>query len=574
MHRLFRAAAFALSLCWLAAAFASVPPAPVEVDAALTRMELTPRIELLEDPTAAMDLDAVQSASGFKPVPPSGLKIGFSKSAWWARVTLANAAPRERQLVLRQNYPLMDYVTLWSPQPDGSWRAVQTGDRRDFASREYDHRDFLFNLELPPSGTQAYYLRFASSGPIDIALELYEPHALVGALGREQLAFGAYFGAFLGLVLYNLVIFLVVRDRAFFYYLLYAISYGLYFSTYNGLSFQLLWPQWPAWANTSLLVLLNLTLFFGMQFTRQFLDTAARSPRLDRFGLALQALSAIGLVASFFLGYAQLIQPIALLTVFVTVTIIALGMVGLLSGYKPARYFMLAWALLLAGVMMNMLKTFGVLPHNLLTANGLQVGSLCEMVLLSLALGARVNEMQRQSRTDALTKLFNRRFFDERVAFEFSRALRYHAPLSLLVADIDHFKQYNDRHGHVRGDDALKLVARQLLEGVRSQDIVCRYGGEEFALILPGTDGEQAVAVAESLRAAVEHGEGVAGEPVTISVGVASADDNGIGSPADLFRAADGALYKAKAGGRNRVVRYVNPDSAPVKTEVPETSES
>ena len=264
----------------------------------------------------------------------------------------------------------------------------------------------------------------------------------------------------------------------------------------------------------------------------------------------------LGLVASFFLGYAQLIQPIALLTVLVTVVIIVLGSVGLVSGYKPARYFMLAWALLLVGVLVNLLKTFGVLPHNLFTANGLQVGSLCEMVLLSLALGARVNEMQRQSRTDALTKLFNRRFFDERVAFEFERALRYHAPLSLLVADIDHFKQYNDRHGHVRGDEALKLVARALLDGVRSQDIVCRYGGEEFALILPGTDGEQAMTVAESLRYAIEHAHGTGADPITISVGVASHADGGIGNPEDLFRAADQALYAAKAAGRNRVLRY------------------
>jgi diguanylate cyclase (GGDEF)-like protein len=535
---------------------ASVQSAPVEVDASFRNIELTPRIELLEDPSGAMDLAAVQAAPGFRAAPAAGPKIGFSKSAWWARVTLANRDASAHALVLRQVYPLMDYVTLWSPQADGSWRALKTGDRLDFDTREYAHRDFLFGLELPANATQTYYLRFASNGPIDIALELYEPRTLLGTLGREQLAFGAYFGGFLVLVLYNFFIFLVVRDRAFFYYLLYATSYGLYFSVYNGLSFQFLWPHNPAWGNTSLLVLLCLTLLFGMQFTRKFLDTGVNSPRMDKFGIGLQVLSALGLVASFFGSYATLIEPIALLTVVVTVTILALGTMGLVSGYKPARYFMVAWGLLLAGVIMNMLKNFGVLPHNLLTANGLQVGSLCEMVLLSLALASRVSEMQRQSRTDALTKLFNRRFFDERVAFEFERAQRYHSMVSLLVADIDHFKEFNDKHGHARGDDALKAVARQLLEGVRSQDVVCRYGGEEFALILPGTEGEQAMAVAESLRYAVEHARGGMPSGVTISVGVASTQDGDIHGVNDLFRAADRALYAAKAAGRNRVVRY------------------
>ena len=213
MRRLLRAAALCLSL-WLPAAMASVQPAPVEVDAGFTTLELTPRIELLEDPGGKLELAQVQASKEFRAAPAQGPKIGFSKSAWWAKVTVENRGPQPRQLVLRQVYPLMDYVTLWSPRADGSWQSVRTGDRLDFGTREYQHRDFLFTLDLPANARQTYYLRFASSGPMDIALELYEPRTLLGVLNLEQLAFGAYFGGFLVLVLYNFFIFLVVAAVA------------------------------------------------------------------------------------------------------------------------------------------------------------------------------------------------------------------------------------------------------------------------------------------------------------------------------------------------------------------------
>ena len=103
MRRLLRAAALCLSL-WLPAALASVQSAPVEVDATFTSLELTPRIELLEDPSGAMDLAAVQESPAFRAAPREGLKIGFSKSAWWARVTVANRDANEQDLVLRQVY--------------------------------------------------------------------------------------------------------------------------------------------------------------------------------------------------------------------------------------------------------------------------------------------------------------------------------------------------------------------------------------------------------------------------------------------------------------------------------------
>jgi len=147
---------------------------------------------------------------------------------------------------------------------------------------------------------------------------------------------------------------------------------------------------------------------------------------------------------------------------------------------------------------------------------------------------------------DGLTGLWNRRAFDEALGREWKRAMRDGSGISLLLLDIDHFKAFNDRYGHPVGDDCLRSVASAVNGVVRSCDVAARYGGEEIALILPGTSGEDAVEVAERIRYAIEK-SGV----VTASIGVATAAAQE--SPEDLLHAADAAMYKAKAAGRNRV---------------------
>ena len=156
-----------------------------------------------------------------------------------------------------------------------------------------------------------------------------------------------------------------------------------------------------------------------------------------------------------------------------------------------------------------------------------------------------------------LTDLANRRQFDTTLEQEWQRAIRSELPLSLLFADIDYFKRYNDSYGHQAGDDCLKKVADSLQKTVhRPSDLVSRYGGEEFVIILPDTTSEGALAVAEKMLKHIDdlkipHKNSDSADHVTLSIGVATLCPEEGSSPNELIEAADRVLYKAKDNGRN-----------------------
>ncbi|OAX88014.1 histidine kinase [Xanthomonas nasturtii] len=180
---------------------------------------------------------------------------------------------------------------------------------------------------------------------------------------------------------------------------------------------------------------------------------------------------------------------------------------------------------------------------------------------LSLALSnLRLREsLRRQSIRDALTGLYNRRYLEESLSHELARCARRGLPLSVLMLDVDHFKQFNDSQGHAGGDLLLAAVGELLLTRLRAEDVACRYGGEEFTVILPEADGEEALRVAEQIRghiAALAVSDGARSLPkVTASIGVASFPADGE-QGASLIQKADAALYRAKHAGRNRIERH------------------
>jgi len=176
-------------------------------------------------------------------------------------------------------------------------------------------------------------------------------------------------------------------------------------------------------------------------------------------------------------------------------------------------------------------------------------------------------ELQRLSSMDGLTGLANRRQFDETLEQEWQRAMRTNMPLSLIFVDIDFFKRYNDHYGHQAGDDCLKKVAGALEKTIhRPADLVSRYGGEEFVMILPDTTDEGALAVAEKVLASVAnlripHANSAAADHVTLSIGVATAAPLEDSQPEDLIETADKMLYRAKERGRNCIeVALLSPE--------------
>jgi diguanylate cyclase (GGDEF)-like protein len=217
----------------------------------------------------------------------------------------------------------------------------------------------------------------------------------------------------------------------------------------------------------------------------------------------------------------------------------------------PAARSELCLPLISQGTPLGVLALSCIQPHAFQEFDLSGLEAVADVATIAIQNALHLERVRQLAYRDGLTGVFNRRYFEQRVLEELERSSRYDSALSILLVDVDGFKALNDELGHLPGDEALRQIASLLVQQVRRVDVVCRYGGDEFAILLPQTSGENALIAAEKLRKIITDWEfSDLPRQLSVSIGVACCPENGT-TRDDLVKAADDALYRAKQSGRN-----------------------
>ena len=492
----------------------------------------------------------------------------------------------------------------------------------EIGNRVLRNRHYVFPLS-GFEGNVDVLMRVDVRGVAQFPVAVWTEDSFVAQDALQSLWIGSALGVMLAMMIYNVFIAVSNRNRAYYRYAGLVLGMILVQLCVQGVGARLMWNDVGFWNHQILPLAVGLTVFFGNAFCDEFLQLEAQQDVL-RYGYRLVRWSALVLLASgaFLATDSNLLLGVGLV-VFGSCYTLVLLVRHYASNDRAVQFFFFFLCFFLIGVLLFAFNKLGWIERTALTEQLMLIGSLIELLMLSLALGERINQertlkeiaqsrainlerrereahatalrnealtrkaqeialnLQKESnsllerkveersraleeinerlleltRQDPLTGVRNRRFLNEQLPQEYRRACREGAPLSIIMVDVDHFKQINDQFGHLVGDDCLKAVADLLDRLVTGPGaVVTRYGGEEFCLLLPYTDQIMAQNLAQSIC------QQIAAERLmlrgrtlrmTVSVGTASCVPSCEQKAERLLDAADQALYEAKRAGRN-----------------------
>lgn len=456
--------------------------------------------------------------------------------------------------------PNTDYIDGYLPvNSNGTtvYEKVEKGLMRSLNDQEISNHKW--NVMLPKNINQNEYIYMLVKSNVDIDIHLQSIFKSIRVADRMNLFFGIFFGVLLALVIGGLLAYLAIGRGYYMYYVLFVLSTLLYqMRIHCYLSYFFVVPYV---VYMRLLWVFVLFMFlFPMLFTTRFLDTKKHCPKVD---LTLKVVFTTAVVTAFLgvLGFYKLADSIMhYVQVLCPFIIIVAAAIRLKQGFKPARFFMAGWiSITLSSLIWSMAV---LLPAEVPTQYILQLGFVVESMLILVAFTVEIRhvlvEQERLkflSSKDGMTNFYNKRVLVEKV----EELLRGENKFSLILIDIDNFKEINDVLGHLEGDNIIIRIAELIQDSIRPDDIPCRYGGDEMLIILPNTTEQETLLIAESIRQRIEQ-EYLKGlkEDVTVSISIGVAEHIKGESYKAMVHRVDQALYRAKKTGKNRTVAGVS----------------
>lgn len=543
-----------------------------------TAMSLGKHIRYIRESDARLTLTQVQAAFETGDVSYSNndsISLGIGVNPVWLAFKVNNTSTKPDTYRLTVETPWLDYIDTYIVAADVPVEHIAGGDAMPFEQRPKQYKYYAFDADFQPGITQVF-IRVQSKGPMAIPVRIASIEKAIERDISSAYQYGALYGIMVALALYNLVLFVFIRQAEYGLYGLYLLGFVINSLSYTGQLHEIITsdfgPYFQDWVDIFLMITYSVA---GLHFARALLKTKTYAPKLDRFVLRTTLIIPAGMLIGFLVDHLVMSIILAfILNCGFVLLFIAMGVSALKANKPFAGMFVVSSVTAALCISISTLAVAGILiPYNDYTFKAIEVGMTFEAILLAVILAQqfRMAQLDKQlaetyARTDMLSQLNNRRGFQQITNPVWQNLCRQQRDAAVVLIDIDDFKGINDKFGHDFGDQAIKLVADCVKNTARKGDISARWGGEEFVILLPETDQQQALIQAERIRQAISQlllKIGTAKFSLTASIGVAGSSKQQLNTTPlseirleQLINLADKALYKAKSAGKNQVVAY------------------
>ncbi|MEM5948159.1 diguanylate cyclase [Spirochaetia bacterium 38H-sp] len=483
---------------------------------------------------------------------------GFNDSYIWLKIDIDTKASFDRKWLLEVDYPLLDFVSMYLISKDKVIDFDYISDRKPFRNRTYQYRNPVFSLGVLPTGHYTVYLKIKTRGTLRFPLYLWRENILFDYSARINLVYGMYMGLLLLLFVIIIIFYANYKLRHFVFFNIFIICAFVFNSIQDGFLFILLSPETTSWKYYFYIISGTIGLMAFSSFMYDFLSPGRLRLMLRYLYYVVYGWGFFTIVSLLFLPVSLSLILFAILGVLFVVPNLISMVSSIAAGDRAGGFALTGFVFFIVGIAVFALRGFGLMPSNVLTLHTKEIGIILLVFVITLGIVDHFNNFRLQSIVDDLTGLYNRRYFFNTAGPVIDRCIALGAPVSFMILDLDHFKNINDNYGHAVGDTALVGFSSALSSLLRKTDIAARIGGEEFAILLPYTDQDDALAIANRIREKIELlsiNIDKMSVDFTVSIGVASLSGN-INSLDSLIKAADKALYMAKHKGRNKVVSY------------------